>query len=88
MTRPEPDPAMTARLEAALHSGDPRQALREIVLELAAAGMQRAAAYEMFADFYGQLREQGRQNDEDLVGDVMDMITGGFAPFNIDFPAG
>ena len=40
----------------------------------------------MFLIFYTQLQESGRWTEEQVLGDVMDMISGCFPPFNLDLP--
>lgn len=74
------------RIENALQTADPVEALRSLALALHAEGCRREQIVELFHGFYCTLQEQGRQREEDLVGDVIDMISGWYAGRNLEFP--
>jgi hypothetical protein len=74
------------RLEQALASARPVDALREFALELAARGLRRQSIYDLFFEVYKELQEAGRERDEQVLGDVMDMVTGTYSPYNLDIP--
>ena len=66
------------RLEAALRSPDPAQALRAVALDLAAEGCQKPAIYALLEKLVLDLRvrQDHRESDEDAVLDVMDSLAG------------
>ena len=75
-----------ARLEQALASGDPVEELRRYAIELSRQGLKRQAIYDLFHDFSKRLQDAGRTQDEDALGDVMDMISGYYVGRNLDLP--
>jgi hypothetical protein len=74
------------QFEQALASENPTDALRRLALELASGGRRRREVFQLFLDFDSHLQDQGRDYESALVGDVMDMISQTFAPFNLDIP--
>jgi hypothetical protein len=74
------------RLETALQAANPIGALRSLALALHAAGCGREQIVEIFLGFHDTFQEQGRVREEDLIGDVVDMITGCYAGNNLEFP--
>jgi hypothetical protein len=68
------------QLEATLHSSQPPEELRSLVLRLHAEGFDQAAILERFENVRRQLREAGREKEEDAILDVMDLITGWCSP--------
>jgi predicted metalloprotease with PDZ domain len=72
--------------EQAFKSPNPVETLRSLALQLHAQGRNKQEIYDIFYEFYQFLQAAERQTEEDLLGDVMDMITGTFAPHNITFP--
>jgi hypothetical protein len=72
--------------ENALTSENPVDELRRFALRLHAEGKNKQEIYDIFLEFYQYLQDNSREMDEHLLGDVMDMIMGQFAPFNLNFP--
>jgi hypothetical protein len=72
--------------EQALASQNQVTELRAFALELHAQGKNKQEIYDLFLQFYQFLQASGREMEEHLLGDVMDMIMGEFAPFNLNFP--
>lgn len=72
--------------EAALTADNPVEALRSIAKSLSEEGYGRRQVYEIFLEFYKHLQDVGREEDENIVGDVMDMIMDTFVPFNLNLP--
>jgi len=66
--------------EHALASQNPVAQLRSFALQLHAQGKNKQEIYDIFFEFYQSLQTSGREMEEHLLGDVMDMITGEFAP--------
>ena len=65
------------QLDGALRSADPFGQLRELLRGLLAAGHDREALYaEMQRYVVDELRVVGRDEDEDVVLDVMDCLVG------------
>ena len=63
-------------IEQALRSSEPILSLRSVVVELFSRGMDKAAILVMFEDARQELRQAGREADEDAVMDVMDFLVG------------
>jgi hypothetical protein len=72
--------------EEALASEDPTAALRRLALDLASEGRGRRGVFKIFLDFDSFLQNEGRDYESALVGDVMDMISQHYPPFNLDIP--
>ena len=74
------------RFEAALAADDPIEELRSVAIAFGQAGLLRSQILDRFLPFYLVLQEQGREREEQVLGDVMDMIAGYFCGFNLDLP--
>lgn len=72
--------------EQSLSAKDPIEELRRFALQLGSEGKARQEIYEIFLEYYGHLQANERETDEHKLGDVMDMIMGQYAPFNLNFP--
>jgi hypothetical protein len=72
--------------EHALASENPVEELRKFALHLHAEGKNKQEIYDIFLEFYKYLQNNEREMEEHLLGDVMDMIMGQYAPFNLHFP--
>ena len=66
------DVEMRDRFEAALRS----KALRQLADHLREAGRTQVAIYDLFESFLRVISEEGRQEDEDAIGDALDCIWG------------
>ena len=62
------------RFELALQEG--RTGLVRLAEQMKEAGASQTETYEVFERFRAELRDQGREADEDIVMDVMDRVTG------------
>lgn len=75
---------MTASVQqqfvTALGSEQPVACLRAVVQTLVAQGADRAAVEDELEAFRDWLRSHGRDDDEDIVLDVMDFLTGWSSP--------
>ncbi len=67
-----PDPRLRGLLEEALRKHD----LKGLVGQLRGEGLEQVAIYVLLEELYRDLREQGREADEDEVGDALDYIWG------------
>ena len=67
-------------IEQALRSPEPIPKLRSVVADLFSRGMDKAAVLAMFEDSRQELRQAGREADEDAVMDVMDFLIGWCSP--------
>ena len=65
---------------------DPINALRELAMELSRKGYAKKAIYDLFFAKYVELQQQGRETEENLLGDVMDMIVDEYPPRNLHLP--
>jgi hypothetical protein len=55
------------------------EALRAVAMDLSRQGLGRQAIYERFLAFDRRLQEQGRQVEQDILEDGMDILSGYFA---------
>ncbi|MBN1960367.1 MAG: hypothetical protein JW841_05435 [Deltaproteobacteria bacterium] len=69
--------------ENALKSENPINALRELVIFLNQKGIMKQKIYNIFYDYYQFLQKTGRTVDENILGDVMDMIADTYPPFDL-----
>lgn len=67
-------------LEQALRLPEPVSQLRSLALRLFSEGQDRAQVLERFEAARQQLRQAGREADEDAVMDVMDFLVGWCSP--------
>lgn len=67
-----------SRFENALSSSNPGQALRSLALELGSEGNNRQQVYDIFGEYLLAYREKKdfRENDEELILDTMDALSG------------
>ena len=68
------------RIEQGLRSSAPVNELRNLVAGLFAAGQTREAILELFEGARQELRQSGRDAEEDAVMDVMDFLVGWCSP--------
>jgi hypothetical protein len=68
------------QLDEALKSEQPLEHLRRIVQGLLAQGQDRDAILKELENFRNVLREMGREEDEDIVLEVMDFLVGWCSP--------
>lgn len=68
------------QFDEALHAADPLRRLVEVVHGLLAQGYEREVLVEEFECFRKVLQEAGREEDEDVVLDVMDSLVGWCSP--------
>ncbi len=68
--------------ENSLRHEEPYNQLRQLALHFAAQGQTQQQVYETFEQFRAHLREANREQDEDLIMDVMDCICGYCSPQN------
>ncbi len=76
----------TEDIRKALGSKDPIESLRSFAIHLNKKGMNQDEIYDIFYKYYLDLQEssQNLQEDEDILGDIMDMITGWFVGKNLN----
>ena len=77
---------MNDRIEAAFTTGEPIAALRSLAIELSKAGHSRRHIYNLFHAKYVELQSAGREAEEHILGDVMDMIMDEYPPHNLRLP--
>lgn len=71
-------------IEEALKATNPIDALRLWILELNSIGSQKQEIYNILYDYSLQLMKDNRENEAELLEDVMDMITGWYVGKNLD----
>lgn len=79
-------PDQINRFERLIRERDPIESLRQYAIELSHSGMKRKEIYRIFLAFHEILQSQGRENEVAIIGDVMDMITDTYSPFNLNLP--
>jgi hypothetical protein len=73
-------------LEKALSEEGPVEALRAIAVAWSREGMGKKAIHDVFLELYKQLQDEERTREEDILGDVMDMIMDTYPPRNLNLP--
>jgi hypothetical protein len=73
-------------LERALASENPVEELRAIALAWSKEGLGKKAIYAIFLRLYKRLQDEERTKEEDILGDVMDMIMDAYPPRNLNLP--
>ena len=77
----------SSRIRRALLAEDGRNALRDLAVAFSADGCGRDEIYHLFLGVYEEAQSAGRENHEDVLGDVMDMIVGWCGPaWRLDLP--
>jgi hypothetical protein len=71
---------LNAKVEESLHSSNPFEQLRLLVVSLQGEGFDRGAILHFFEEARQNLRNAGREADEDIVMDVMDCLVGWCSP--------
>lgn len=74
------------KFEAALAAKDSVDELRRIAIELSANGLKQREVYLKFLAFHKQLQSTNRENEEAVLGDVMDMIVDAYSRHNLNLP--
>ncbi|MGH7171432.1 MAG: hypothetical protein ACRELF_01080 [Gemmataceae bacterium] len=70
------------RFEEALHSTNPIDSLRALVLEFSAEGYRKPQIVALFEKLLTQLQnEPAREGDADTVRDVLDFLLGWCSPY-------
>ncbi len=72
--------AIDSIFEQALASSNRVGELRKIAQEMLDGGAQPEVVLKRFEQIRASLRESGREDDEDTIMDVMDMISGWCSP--------
>lgn len=65
-----------AQIEEILQKQDPIDALRQFVIKLNTDGISKEEILREFSELHSVLQKNNRERDADIVGDVIDMITG------------
>ncbi len=73
------------RIQQALNSSEPVNELARFARRLLAEGQTREMVLGLFESARQQLRMEDRENQEDIVMDVMDFIVGWCSP-HMEFP--
>lgn len=72
------------QIEQALSQICPIEALRNLVLDLNKNGIKKEDILSEFYQFDEYLRKEERDNDVDILEDVIDMMTGYYTGRNLD----
>jgi hypothetical protein len=76
----KPAMAITSDFQAALASEEPREGLRQAVAHELEGGTSRENVLAQLEQLRADLRARGREDDEDVVLEVMDFVTGFCSP--------
>ncbi|MFC0397421.1 hypothetical protein [Paraburkholderia rhizosphaerae] len=76
--------AIKDRIEMVLSQSFPEESLRQLVINLNNAGVGKSEILKEFNELDQMLRNAGRDEDADIVEDVMDMMTGYYVGRNLD----
>ncbi len=69
-----------------LNESNPEIALRNFALKLYSKKLSKKEIYYIFYEYYDSIiDDDNEQSNIDILGDVMDMIWGGYSGKNIDF---
>jgi hypothetical protein len=68
------------RIQDALDRSNQFQALRALIKKLQTEGHDQAVIIALFEQAHGHLRKTRRENDEDVVTEVMDCLVGWCSP--------
>jgi hypothetical protein len=68
------------RIEQTLRSAEPLGQLRSLVGHLRAQGLQQQTILDLFEQARQQLRQAGRNREEDTIMEVMDFLVGWCSP--------
>lgn len=71
-------------LKIFLSSKEPLDSLRQYAIDLNKEGLNKEEVYNIFYDYYLELQENNDEIKANILGDVMDMITGWYVGRNID----
>ena len=77
------------RLDAALRSPAPPEAIRDYALELSRNGLKRKAIYSIFREMFDKLENEGRETEQGHIEIILDSITHFMSPSNplyLDLP--
>ncbi|VWB09741.1 hypothetical protein BLA6993_00279 [Burkholderia lata] len=77
-------PAIKDRIEVALSQSSPEESLRQLVINLNDAGVGKLKILREFNEVDQMLRSVGRDEDADILEDVIDMMTGYYVGKNLD----
>jgi hypothetical protein len=80
------DTSHQEQIERALASSSPVEGLRAYAMDLSSQGLHRSEITKIFKDYYKILQDTNRQKDEDILGDVLDMLTGWYSGRNLELP--
>jgi hypothetical protein len=75
-----------AFFESTLAEADPVPGLRKFAQELSSQGLNQREIYLRFLAFYERLQTAEREREENILGDVMDMIVDTYPPHNLNIP--
>ena len=79
-------PDQISEFQACLADTKPIDRLRQIAVRLSGEGMKQREIYLLFLAHHVALESQGEEDQAAVLGDVMDMITDTYPPFNLNLP--
>ncbi|MBY4727243.1 MULTISPECIES: hypothetical protein [Burkholderia] len=77
-------PAIKDKIEVALSQSSPEESLRQLVIDLNDAGVGKLDILKEFNEVDQILRSVDRDEDADILEDVIDMMTGYYVGKNLD----
>lgn len=76
--------SIAIRLENALAEKNSIDSLRQVVIELNQSGLNKEEIYQEFLAYHTFLEAQHRNQEVDILGEVMDMMTGWYVGQELD----
>lgn len=77
-------PSIKDKIEVALSQSSPEESLRQLVIDLNDAGVGKLDILKEFNEVDQILRSVDRDEDADILEDVIDMMTGYYVGKNLD----
>lgn len=71
-------------IEKAINSNNPIESLKEFVLLLNGKGLSKNEIYNELYLYFLYCKEHNKEEEENILGDVLDMITGWYLGKNLD----
>lgn len=71
-------------IEKAIQSDNPIESLRCFVILLNQKGLSKDEIYNILYQYFLYCQEYGKEKEEDILGDILDMITGWYSGRNLE----
>jgi hypothetical protein len=72
------------KIEKTIKSDNPIESLREFVISLNQKGLSKDDIYDILYQYFLYCQEFDKEEEENILGDVLDMITGWYSGKNLN----